>query len=253
VNVEVASGKIGNLFWTFSNGELTISGVGDMDNYCYCTIEPPPLLPPSPPWEEFSYLINAINIKDDVTSIGDEAFYRCSSLNSITIPNSVTSIGKRAFVGCTSLSSITIPNSVKSIGEGAFSTCSNLTSITIPNLVTSIGPLTFNSCSSLSSITIPNSVTNIENGAFYSCSSLSSITIPNSVTSIGGQAFYGCSKLKNVRIENSVPPSIGVGVVISTFNGVPLDTATLTVPKGSKAAYQSADGWKDFKTIVEMP
>jgi hypothetical protein len=26
----------------------------------------------------------------------------------------------------------------------------------------------------------------------------------------------------------------------------------LTVPNGRKAAYQSANGWKDFRTIVEM-
>ena len=28
--------------------------------------------------------------------------------------------------------------------------------------------------------------------------------------------------------------------------------ATLYVPKGSKAAYEAADGWKDFKEIVEV-
>lgn len=42
-----------------------------------------------------------------VTSIGDMAFYDCSSLASINIPNSVTSIGHSAFYGCSALTSIT--------------------------------------------------------------------------------------------------------------------------------------------------
>ena len=46
-------------------------------------------------------------IPDGVTSIGDYAFWECSSLTSITIPNSVTRIGDWAFGGCSSLSSIT--------------------------------------------------------------------------------------------------------------------------------------------------
>ncbi len=55
-----------------------------------------------------------------VTSIGDLAFYGCTSLTSVAIPNSVTYIGYEAFESCTSLTSVTIPNSVTSIGWYAF-------------------------------------------------------------------------------------------------------------------------------------
>ena len=176
-------------------------------------------------------------IPNSVKSIGDFAFFRCSSLKSIDIPYGVTSIGCSAFSFCTSLTSIIIPDRVKSIGQYAFRGCSSLTSITIPNSVTSIGDYAFSYCSSLSAIVvdewnivydsrnncnaiietssniliagckntiIPNGVEIIENRAFQGCSSLKSITIPNSVEGIRGFAFQDCSSLTSITIPKSV-------------------------------------------------
>ena len=147
--------------------------------------------------------VKKYTIPDGVTSIGNSAFYNCSSLQSITIPSSVTSIGNSAFQNCSSLQSITIPSSVTSIGNNAFQNCSSLQSITIPESVTSIGNNAFQNCSSLQSITIPESVTSIGNYTFSSCSSLQSITIPSSVTSIGSRAFQNCSSLYKAKINSS--------------------------------------------------
>ena len=104
-----------------------------------------------------------------VTSIGEGAFARCTSLTSATIPDSVTSIGYRAFYNCISLTSIEIPNSVTSIGEDAFALCASLTSVTIPDSVKTIGDRAFYYCTSLTSIEIPNSVTSIGNSVFDYC------------------------------------------------------------------------------------
>ncbi len=65
-----------------------------------------------------------------LTSIGDDVF-NSSSLESITIPEGVTSIGNNAFSKCSSLTSITIPDSVTSIEAYAFRGCSSLTNIKI--------------------------------------------------------------------------------------------------------------------------
>ena len=185
----------GNLTWKlYEDGTLNISGTGAMKDYDS----------DDSPATQKKDSVKKVVIEDDVTSIGDYAFWNCSNLTSITIPDSVTIIGNSAFNACSSLTSLTIPNSVTSIEFAAFYACSSLTSLTIPNSVTSIGDSAFNACSSLTSLTIPNSVTSIGEGAFYACSSLTSITIPNSVTSIGEGAFYACSSLTSITIPDSV-------------------------------------------------
>ena len=146
----------------------------------------------------------SVTIPGSVTSIGNSSFSSCRNLTSVTIPNSVTSIGICAFMSCSSLTSVTISNGVVSLGRQAFNYCTSLTSISIPNSVTSIGTDAFSGCSSLTSITIPNSVTSIDWGTFSYCSSLTTVTIPNSVTSIMNYAFYNCSSLTSIIIGNSV-------------------------------------------------
>ena len=127
------------------------------------------------------------------------------------IPSSVTSIGERAFYGCSSLASITIPDSVTSIGYSAFSDCSSLAAMTVDsnnkvycsenNCI--IKRKTNTLVAGCKNSVIPSSVTSIGERAFYGCSSLASITIPDSVTSIGDSAFDGCYHLEKVYYKGS--------------------------------------------------
>ncbi|MDR2138715.1 MAG: leucine-rich repeat protein, partial [Tannerella sp.] len=202
--------------WSITNGTLTISGNGAMDD-CY---DPGAEMVIQPWGNAFTSVI----ITEGVTSIGGYAFKDCSTLTSVTISNSVTTIGRRAFDGCSTLASVTIPNSVTTIGDGAFQNCSTLASITIPNSVTTVGF-----------------------SAFYGCSTLTSVTIPNSITTIGKYAFYDCISLEDVHVEWATPLSVPNDV----FHNVNVASCTLHVSAGTKALYQAAEVWKNFGTVLD--
>lgn len=157
-----------------------------------------------------------------VTSIGEAAFYKCTSLTSVTIPNSVTSIGYDAFSGCSSLTSINIPNSITSIGSHPFDGCSSLGSplfndhifvclptsysgeYTIPTGIQRIASYAFYKCKKITSVAIPNSVTTLGIYVFAGCDSLPTITIPEHLTSIGRLAFASWSGLVSIEIPDHV-------------------------------------------------
>ena len=190
-----ASGKDGNITWRLTeDGTLYIEGKGDMPDYYHSE---------EAPWSDFK--INKAIVGKGLTSIGDFAFYKCSSLSSIELPEELTSIGDFAFFECSSLSSIELPEELTSIGVGALESCSSLTSIELPEGVTSIGHWAFCDCSSLSSIKIPEGVTSIVDSAFEGCSSLSSIEIPGNVSEIGYCVFEGCELLKSVYFKGNKP------------------------------------------------
>ena len=267
-----AEGDGSNLTWTLdSEGVLTISGNGDMNGYGFL----------SAPWHYSSEVKSAV-IADGVTSIGNEAFYHCTSLTSVTIPDSVTSIGDRVFSYCTSLTSVTIPDSVTSIGDRVFSYCTSLTGIwvaegnshyssdasgvlfnkdkttlvqcpgafaayTIPDSVTSIGRYAFYGCTSLTSVTIPGSVTSIGVYAFDSCASLISVTIPDGVTSIGDSAFDYCTSLTSVTIPGSVT-SIGDSVFYHCTS-----LASVTIPDSVTSIGRYAFAYCKSLTSVAIP
>ncbi len=87
--------------------------------------------------------------------------------------------------------------------------------------------------------------------SFGKCTKLTDITIPESVSSFYNSVFFDCSGLKSIKSLR--PEPVNFIYTYDVFTGVDKEQCILHVPFGSKAAYQSANQWKDFQNIVEMP
>lgn len=226
---------------------------------------------------KYCYELTSAQLSNSLTSISKELFYDCSKLSSsMVIPDGVTSIGEFAFYQCGLMSSVNIPDGVTTIGNYAFSGCLSLTSIDIPNNVREIGDGAFNSLSGVTSLTIPTSITVLEKSVF-GYMGITSLTIPSNITSIKEIAFSGCKNLRTVKIPNSVTeirsgafdemPDLAtvISYIANPFE-IPKHTfaysegrpyysptnATLYVPAGKKALYESTPGWDEFQEIKEL-
>ena len=233
--------------------------------------------------------LTSITIPNSVTSIERSALVGCSNLESIVvesgntkydsrnncnaiietatntlvagckntiIPNSVIKIGGNAFRGCNDLNKIIIPNSVTTIGGGAFSYCTGLASMVVESGNTKYDSR--NNCNAIietatntlvagcKNTIIPNSVTEIGDWAFGACEDLTSIIIPNSITKISNNAFVGCNNLGKIYIKAKTPTIIDNNAFYNCY------TATLYIYTGTKEAYQSSNGWKNFSSIIEI-
>ena len=97
---------------------------------------------------------------------------------------------------------------------------------------------------------VPEKIKVLNHYALSGCDDLVSVELPSRLEKIMWSSFAYDYKLKTVTCKAAKPPAIPAGAHV--FKNVPLASATLRVPAGSKALYQAAEGWKDFGTIVEF-
>ncbi len=194
-----------NVKWTLdSEGTLTISGTGEMEDY-------EALINPAPWYYKYKNIINKVIIDTGITSIGSGTFSLCEKVTDVNIPNSVIRISRQAFENCIGLLEITIPNGVTEICDSAFRGCINLKKVDFPNTLISIGQSSFNDCSNLVTINIPDSVINVGGFAFSGCTKLRSVNMGNNVKSIEDGAFSECPQLTSLTIPKNTT-SIGKNI-----------------------------------------
>ena len=154
------------------------------------------------------------------------------------------SIEQSAFQGCTDLAGVTLGNGVRYIGSSAFQGCVNLARITFCNNVEGIGDAAFLGCTGLTEVTLGNGVKDISALAFHGCMNLASITLCGNVEEIGDAAFRGCTALKDIYVKGTVPALLDSEAFAEHYS-----SATLHVPAGTKAAYQSSTSQREEREI----
>lgn len=190
------SGSCGeNLTWTLSENTLTISGSGDMTDYADGALAP---------WFGLAGSIQTIHLSEEMTSIGDYAFFGCKNVTNIIIPSSVTEIGEWAFAQCKSLFNIDFGTGVQILGEGAFQECGSLIKLAFPESLTEIGEKAFFRCFKLQTVTVPETVKALGASAFSYCTNLVRATINAPISELPGWTFYGCTNLADVSLTSSI-------------------------------------------------
>ena len=186
--------------------------------------------------------IKSVVLPKSLEKIGDGAFYDLKGLADISIPENVTSIGNEAFYN-TGLTSVDLPANLKTIGRYAFSG-TKLKKVVLPSQVETIGSSAF-SIESLESVHIPKSLKSVTD---YSISNSNIYgTYWHDVE--WGQGynaiFLGDKNLKTVTFED------GISEIISElFRGTGIKKIDLpsSVTKIGSAAFAHSD-----LTTVNLP
>lgn len=200
--------------------------------------------------------LKSVVLSSGLERVGESAFESCSSLERVEFKgNNVTAIGERAFWQCSKLNYINLPTSITSIEKNTFYGCSSLKSIVIPYGVTSIGDSAF-WASGLTVIDIPSSVVSIGDTVFFQASKLEYMCLPNSVETIGIQFVLFASDKLTIYVEfeqDEVPSKWGTEAY--PFNQVEPSVTTTkyaTVHYGSTLTAHTATfvtDWEDAEAI----
>ncbi len=159
---------------------------------------------------------------ENVTTVGDNAFYGNSTVTTVNLPEAVT-LGSYAFYYSSSLANISLPK-VETISAACFGKVV-LTSIEL------------------------ESVKTIKINAFYDCKQLKTIVFGEQLSDIGdGKIFSGDTIPTSVTVKATTPPKASASWGIGLYSS---DPTKVYVPAESVDAYKAAEGWSKIEKLIE--
>lgn len=216
-------------------------------------------------WSAFEgcTMLETVQLNEGLQVCSSGAFKDCSSLVNFYIPASVEGMYE-TFEGCTSLAEIVVSDENTHYSSYAgilydkaqttlLCAPSNIPGVeSFPETLKTVASGAFYMCKNVVNIVLPEGVEKIEEVAFSRCSA-TSITIPSTIKTLEMYVF-GDSNTDKSALEklycHHIDPSL-ITIDNKTFGNIDFSTCTLSVPKGTKALYATAAGWKDFKNIIE--
>lgn len=184
--------------------------------------------------------------KSQLTIIGDTGF-SSTDLIKLTIPQGVVTIGQSAFYGCSSLKTVILSEGLTDIGKQAFSNCSHLEEINLPDGLLNLGQDAFHNSNLLKSLIIPEGIT-VLNDLVFDPDSLTSMTLPSTIATIKEYALNFRS-LRTLVINAETPPVVeGEGDIFSIDSN--LYGLKIYVPDSSVDAYKTAEKWSTYASRI---
>ena len=160
-----------------------------------------------------------------LTSLGDLAFYGCSSLKEIEIPKSVQRVGRGILGGCPNIEKVTIPftgeyrytvddSTNQNTLAYTFGSGYNIANFDLPNLKEVVitdqkifQNVTFYKCPAEKIVINGDSLlegAHLGQNVFYECKNLKEIVIPEGITSIGKNCFINCTNLEKITLPSTL-------------------------------------------------
>ena len=203
--------------------------------------------------------LESIVINDNLSSLGNNAFYRCQKLKRVefSAKSNLEYISNEAFMGCSNLSEVILPKKLKRIYSHAFAECPNLKEIKLPETLEEIGAGVFAFDSKIKEIYIPRALTIFNSSAYYGCNT-NKVTVNKSnkyFESINNALVVKKEKKSKVPAlltsasNNSVIPEKVSIILPSAFAGEN-KSEELTIPNNVTIIGREAFiGWSNLKKI----
>ena len=192
-------------------------------------------------------------------TFGDPVFKENTTITSfdeLQYFTGLTSVEEDAFFKCTNLTSVIVPKNVKTIEYQAFLSCKYL-SVVLPEGLTKIGVFAFGNCSYMKKIKLPESLERIERSAFADCFTLNALYIPKNVNYINfhNGALTGLSGLLSIVVdpENTTYDSRNGcnAIIVTATNELKTGCRNTIIPEGVTSLFGFVGQYS--MTSIEIP